>query len=152
MQDFWVLDWRPVWGGLSAAGGWDLAEVGKGARSLQTCCTSAVACAVSKAWAPTDTGNSGSAPHPVLPRLSEGCCMLCVTSLRYTDLYTSKYSKVMKKTFFLVGWSFEFKELCAFHFRNLDACKWLPVVKSVSARHYIFYIESKLLKCYHKLK
>ena len=38
---------------------WDLAEVGKGAQSLQTCWKSGAACAINKALAPTYTGTLG---------------------------------------------------------------------------------------------
>ena len=104
---------------------WDFAEVGKGAQSLQTCCKSGAACAV-KALAPTCTGNSGLASQAL--RFREGWCMLCVTSIQYTDFYTWKYSKSWRKLFFFWwGWSLEFKELCAFHFRNLKKCVQIVV-------------------------
>lgn len=106
---------------------WDSAEVGKGALSLQTYCKSAAACAINKALAPTCTGNSGLAAQAL--RFREGWCMSCVTSLQYTDFYTWKYSKSWRKLFFWWGWSLEFKELCAFHSRNLkkmcaNCCQW----------------------------
>lgn len=66
------------------------------------------------------TGNSGLAAQAL--RFREGWCMLCVTSLQYTDFYARKYSKSWRKLFFGGGWSLEFKELISTHSRNLKKC------------------------------